>query len=414
MKDTSLTSDPATGHPMTLTREPQLGSALTLTTLSQIAATSSVLALTTIPTMVAVALGIAPHLLGYQVSLIYASGVFFSMLASGLVKRWGPGQVGQLALIGAGFGFLAMATGTLAGIALGSVMIGIGYALNNPSSSHVLSRLAPPKRRNLIFSIKQAGVPLGGMLAALALPPLSKVIGWQWALLLFACFPLGLAAIYQGFRPIWDTEKNPKAPVARGIWAGQKQVWNTPSLGVLAIIGFLYSGVQLSISAFVVAMLIEQFNWNPLTAALIAALMQGFGAVGRVFWGLVADWLGSGFLVLAIIGTLTGLCSLSFGAFGFAPALGIAATIVAGLAGSGWNGVMLAETAAASPGTGTLTGEVLTYTFVGVMVGPAMFSALYGLAGDFSTTFSLFSILGFAGAALSFARFLIVKTRGKA
>lgn len=120
MKDTSAlatVADPSSQ---------KLAPALTLITCSQVAATTSVLALTTIPTMVAIALGIAPHLVGYQVSLIYASGVFFSMLASGLVKRWGAGRVGQIALLLAGLGFLVMASGTLVEIGLASVLIGVG------------------------------------------------------------------------------------------------------------------------------------------------------------------------------------------------------------------------------------------------------------------------------------------------
>lgn len=395
-----------TGSVSTALPEPRLYSALALTTFSQITATSSVLALTTIPTIVAASLGIAPHLVGYQVSLIYASGVFFSMLASGMVKRLGAGRVGQLALIFAGLGFLGMASGSLIGIALASALIGIGYALNNPSSSHILSRLAPPKRRNLIFSIKQAGVPLGGMLAALTIPPLAHVWGWQVALLCFAALPLSLAATYQLFCKSWDRDRIQGYPLTRGIWQGQKHVWTDQNLRALAVLGFLFSGVQLSISTFVVAMLIEEFGWAALAAASVAAVLQASGAVGRVFWGLMADWMGSGFLVLAIIGLLTGFGALCFSVFGVSPALGIAVVIISGLAGSGWNGVLLAETAQSSPGTGTLTGEVLTYTFVGVMVGPAAFSTLYVATNSFTLTFALSSVLAFLGCALAFIRHL--------
>lgn len=404
MKDTSLPETPAL-------RQPSLPTALALTTCSQITATSSVLALTTIPTFVAASIGVAPHLIGYQVSLIYASGVLFSMIASGLVDRWGAGRVGQLALIGAGLGFLGMATGTLAGIALASVLIGIGYALNNPSSSHILSILAPPRRRNLIFSIKQAGVPLGGMLAALALPPLSTLIGWQTALLLAGLLPLGLAAIYQGFQKPWNADRIPGTPVGSGLMRGQKTVWRDPSLRTLCIIGFLYSGVQLSLSTFLVAMLIEQYGWTPVAAASVAALLQAFGAGGRVFWGVLADWLGSGFLVLALIGLIAGLALTGFGLYGSAPMLALVITVIAGLTGTGWNGVLLAETARASPGTGTLTGEVLAYTFVGVMVGPASFAAIFAGIQDFAVTFLLFSSLAFIGAVLSWRQHRALKAQ---
>lgn len=122
-----------------------------------------------------------------------------------------------------------------------------------------------------------------------------------------------------------------------------------------------------------------------------------------MFWGLVADRLGSGFLVLAIIGGLTGICSVSLSVFSWSSLLGLVVVLLSGLAGSGWNGVLLAETAHASPGSGTLTGEVLTYTFVGVMVGPAAFSTAYALTGSFTGTFSLFALLALGGGVLALA-----------
>lgn len=387
-------------------RSAGLADALALTTASQVAATTSVLALTAIPTLVASALGVAPHLIGYQVSLIYASGIFFSMLAGGMVKRLGAGRVGQMALILAALGFLGMATGTLAGIALGSVLIGVGYALNNPSSSHILSRLAPAAKRNLVFSVKQAGVPLGGVVAALAVPPLAQVFGWQATMLAMAALPLGLALIYLRFIPNWDGDRRPDAPVMAGIWRGQRLIWRMPGLRCLTILGFVYSAVQLSMSSFLVAMLIEEFHWSVAAAAAVAAVMQAGGAFGRVLWGLVADRVGSGFLVLALVGALTGIAGLGLGLIGAVPLVGLAMVVLAGLCGLGWNGVLLAETARQSPAGGTVTGEVLTWTFAGVMAGPASFALFYGVIGDFSHTYRLFAVLSFVGAALALAEHL--------
>ncbi|MGA0541229.1 MFS transporter [Neotabrizicola sp. VNH66] len=390
-----------------------LADALALTTASQVAATSSVLALTPIPTLVAASLGVQPHLVGYQVSLIYASGIFFSMLAGGMVKRFGAGRVGQAALVLAALGFMALATGHLAGMAAGSVLIGVGYALNNPSSSHVLSRLAPAAKRNLVFSVKQAGVPLGGVLAALAVPPLAHVFGWQAALLMLAAVPLTLAAVYLRFIPVWDGDRTPDAPVLRGLRGGQGKIWRDPALRCLTILGFVYSAVQLSMSSFLVAMLITDFGWGAGTAATLAAGMQAGGAFGRVFWGLVADRLGSGFLVLGIVGLLTGLSAVGLGLLGSLPALGVAMVMLAGLTGLGWNGVILAETARQSPPGGTLTGEVLTWTFAGVTAGPASFALIYGLIGDFAATFRLFAALAVAGGLLALHQHRSIRRRGQ-
>jgi hypothetical protein len=76
-----------------------------------------------------------------------------------------------------------------------------------------------------------------------------------------------------------------------------------------------------------------------------------------------------------------------------------------GLTAVGWNGVLLAETARLSPGrTGTLTGEVLVYTFAGVMIGPSGFSAIYSSIGSYAETFGLLgavALIGMVVAALA-------------
>ena len=49
--------------------------------------------------------------------------------------------------------------------------------------SHILAQVAPPRRRGLIFSIKQSAVPAGGLLAGVLLPPLAEAAGWPVAIL---------------------------------------------------------------------------------------------------------------------------------------------------------------------------------------------------------------------------------------
>jgi hypothetical protein len=52
-------------------------------------------------------------------------------------------------------------------------------SIGPPSSAgmDVLQRFAPPRHRNLLFSVKQAGVPLGGVLAGLLMPWASQALG---------------------------------------------------------------------------------------------------------------------------------------------------------------------------------------------------------------------------------------------
>src|SRR3546814_20414050 len=72
------------------------------------------------------------------------------------------------------------------GIVLAACFVmGLRGGTANPAGSEVLQRFSPPGKRNLIFSIKQAGVPLGGVIAGLAIPAMVISVGWRAAL--FAC-----------------------------------------------------------------------------------------------------------------------------------------------------------------------------------------------------------------------------------
>jgi MFS family permease len=97
-------------------------------------------------------------------------------------------------LLCASVGMLGLVTGSLPVMIAGSLLIGIGYAFNNPCSSHMLHGQTPARLRNIIFSIKQAGVPAGGVLAALAISPLTEAFGFHIALALSAipCLVLGM------------------------------------------------------------------------------------------------------------------------------------------------------------------------------------------------------------------------------
>jgi len=69
----------------------------------------------------------------------------------------------------------------------------------------------------------------------------------------------------------------------------------------------------------------------------------------------------------------------------------------------GWNGVLLAEVAHNAPEgrVGAITGGVLVYTFIGVIVGPSSFASLYALTGHYGTSFLIFSLFGFAGMIIA-------------
>ncbi|WP_337269512.1 MFS transporter [Oryzifoliimicrobium ureilyticus] len=392
----------ATAEVSRVARASSLAQTLAAATLIQIVATTSVLALTAIAPSVAADLGIGAHWIGYQISLIYAAGMFSSAVAGTLVQRFGPVKIEQTALICFTVGFAGVASALIPLIILASLLIGIGYGLNNPASSEMLSRITPHKKRNIVFSLKQTGVPLGGILASFAFPFLSGLFGWHLALLIAAAAPLltmGLLAATHAAEPAM-VRKLPS--FRKGFIDEQSTIWKSRRLRVLSGLGFAYSAMQLSVSAFAVVALVHDARWSLLSAGSVAAVMQFCGAFGRIFWGAIADRIGGGFLTLGLLGLMSGLGFLALYWLHDLPTfLQAGLFILLGFVSIGWNGVLLAEVAHNAPESrvGAITGGALVYTFIGVIVGPSTFAMIYELAGHYGASFLFFSLFGFAGTA---------------
>ncbi|MBU0860808.1 MAG: MFS transporter, partial [Alphaproteobacteria bacterium] len=167
----------------------------------------------------------------------------------------------------------------------------------------------------------------------------------------------------------------------------------------------LFSAMQLTVTAFAVVSLVE-IGWSIYAAGLLGAALQIAGASGRVGWGVVADRFGP-FRVLSMLGFVGGGLSLLLY---FQPTLPVSVLTVTmiclGACASGWNGVFLAAIArTAPPGrVGAATGAILSYTFIGVIVGPSIFAAIFHMLGSYPLCFAVFSIPGLIGGVLGARR----------
>ena len=140
---------------------PPLALVLVAVTLVQAIVSMGMLSFSVIAPSAAQSLGVGAELIGLQISFAYIAATCCSVPAGTLVQRWGAVRASQMALLLCAAGTAVAASGYLVLAAVGSVLIGLGYGLTNPAASHLLFRFTPPHRRNLVFSLKQTGVPLG-------------------------------------------------------------------------------------------------------------------------------------------------------------------------------------------------------------------------------------------------------------
>ncbi|MFZ5557125.1 MAG: MFS transporter [Pseudomonadota bacterium] len=362
-----------------------------------------VLTLPAIAPNYAEALGVDPALIGYQISLTYAAAMLSTGYGGGFTTGWGACRTTQAGLMLVAAGATTAMTASLPALALASVFLGLGYELTNPAASHLLVRFTPEARRNLIFSVKQTGVPAGGVAAALCGPALAVTLGWRWSLALVALACVALTALLQRRRAAWDNDRVPGTGLRQMTGGGMPIIWRDARLRRLALAAFCFAGVQLCVMTFTVTLLVKEAGYSLVQAGLLLSGVQVAGVLGRVAWGWSADFWGSARRVLATLGALmTVLCvAVTQLAAGW-PAgaiwlvfLGLGATAV------GWNGVFLADVARLAPRgqTALATGGALFFTFGGVLVAPALFSSAYHLVGSYALTFAVAAAFAAAGVA---------------
>ena len=342
------------------------------------------------------ALGVSASAVGYYIAATYFGSMIGSAAAGGWVARFGPIRASQagLALCLAGLCLAASASPPL--VLAGGFVVGLGYGPTTPASSVILVRTAPPTIFALVFSIKQTGVPAGGVLAGLFVPLLILAFGWQWgAVAIGACCAL-LAVAIGAVRARYDVNLNPRAPVSLlSALAPVRMALGDASLRQMCIAGFVYGGVQITLVTYLVTFMVESFALSLVVAGLVMAASQVASVIGRVLWGVLADRALARRRMLGLLGLGMGVSALaaltaepgwpSGWLFAYAAAFGATAV--------GWNGVWLAEIARLAPGRASeATGGCLFFTFLGVVVTPPLFNAVLALSASYPLAYAAFGL----------------------
>ena len=348
--------------------------------------------------------GVPAAWIGLYVAVTYLAGMTSGVMGSPFIIRYGAIRVLQICLLLCALSLVLLTAGSLAVTVVCAIILGLGYGPTTPASSHILSAQTPAKFMPLVFSIKQTGVPLGGVLAGVVVPVVVLAYGWQEAALVVAALCVVTVFVLQPLRESLDSERQSRQALMVNPLQSILMVWHHAGLRRLSLLSMAYSAVQMSLLSFLVTYLVEAIERDLVTAGLVLAAAQIAGVGGRILWGAVAGLLLSARYVLLILGLL--MAAASVGMALVAPDWPIVAifavAVVYGATAVGWNGVMLAELSRLAPEGQAVsaTGGSLFFTFGGVMVGPALFGAWVTATGSYPSGFLILAILGLIGAAL--------------
>lgn len=308
-------------------------------------------------------LGLTTLEIGAIGSVIYLSAMPAAWAAGVSTARLGLAAVvsASLALLATGLVICAVSTGGIP-FFLGVLVLGAGYGAINPPTN-VLADTPGRGRRALTVSLKQAGVPLGGVLAGATASVAIHLGDWRTGLLLalIACTVVG---IVEGIA----LRQTPPAARVCDRPDGSRRGGTA-----LDSAGFLLGAVQTATLTYLTTYAVAARGFTPAAAAEAFAVVLATSVLARPAWGLIADRTGDrarivlAVCVLVVAGTAA-LILLPDGA------VWVSLPVV-GAACAGWNGVYLTLVMETVPPAQVArrTGRTQVFINAGAVCGPLVF-----------------------------------------
>ena len=335
---------------------------------------------------------------GFLISLIFMGGALMSYPAGRLTDRVGPAVVLAWAL--GLFAVAMLAASVSSNIAVFLLLIslgGIAYGGVNPPTN-VLVSWGRDRHIGFLLSLKQSGVPLGGIIAGISLPPVVVTFGWRWGLASTALSCMVVATATMLLR----SKNSGKTLHSKGTSVRNRFSLARRELVALGIFGFVMSGTQWSIFAYLTLFLIEEHSFGLPVAGLALALTQGFGVIARIVWGWLSDQVGRRLMILGLLSLIAVAClaAMALGAHGLAMWFVLA---VIGITVIGWNGAYYALVVdrAGKGSVGRASASAIIFIFAGSVVMPPLFGLVIDVWGSWTPFWILSALLvAFAGFGL--------------
>ena len=377
---------------------------LGITLAMQALATMALYSVPAVAPAMALDLGVPGELSGAFVACAYGFGIFSALASAGFVHRFGAVRAIQLVMACTAMMLLAAAAGSVTSLFLATMLLGIGYGAAAPASTHLLAPRTPLLVFNMVMSVRQIGVPLGGVLAALILPPMAVRFGWQAALLAELPLVLAMIVLCEIPRRRWDTAPPSSAPfLGRAMLTPFRLLREDRRIRDLSVASFLFSGMSLCFVAFTTVQLTTRAEFTLVDAGRMLAVYQIAGTISRPIWGWIADRFLTPSHTLAVHGFGMAISAVLAGQIGpgWSGAAVFALAILAGITADGYTGVAYAEYAhLGGPRRTEATGLGTAILFAGVLVMPPIFAVLVTLTGGYAVAFTTMAISATAGAAL--------------
>lgn len=343
------------------------------------------------------ALGVGHAGFGVIVSSYYGAVLVLALPAGWLVDRFGVQAMlfAANALLALGM-WLFADTNALPGAVVGLMLCGAGYALINPASARGVLMWFPMRRRATAMSVKQTGVPAGGIVMAMLAASSGADFRELAVLVALATVVAGLAYV--------PLHAGPAFASTPARWSGLRALLRLRRLALFNIGLCAFAAAQAAFFAYLVLYARDALAQPARIAGVCLAVAHAASAIGRIGWGILSDRLRNGRIVcliaIGIAAAIGVVLLLTMPVHGDTLVLTLVATLL-GVTLGGFAG--LNQTAAAEAVDAHQAGVSIGYNMLLISLGTVLGPSLFGMGVEwigYPAAWATMAMLLLMGSAL--------------
>ncbi|PFM64171.1 MFS transporter [Bacillus cereus] len=260
------------------------------------------------------------------------------------------------------------------------LLVGAFYSVSQPGGSKVIIKWFSKENRGLAMGIRQAGIPIGGMLAGVLIPFLTIKYNVAYAINIIACICIiGGFLFFIFYKEPYVQEKVKDERIKLSFWMQVKAVMCKKELYPIYITGICMISLQMVLVGHFIKFLVMEQSITPILAGKVFSIVFFSGMIGRVVLAAVSDLLYKGnrstplFIVVCISIGFILMFVISIHTITIGVLYGVSALL--GFFSIGWFSLFIVEVAesASEESVGMTVSFALTLNQIAIIVAPVLF-----------------------------------------
>ncbi|PFD31247.1 MFS transporter [Bacillus cereus] len=260
------------------------------------------------------------------------------------------------------------------------LFVGAFYSVSQPGGSKVIIKWFSKENRGLAMGIRQAGIPIGGMLAGVLIPFLTIKYNVAYAINIIACICIiGGFLFFIFYKEPYVQEKVKEERIKLSFWMQLKAVMCKKELYPIYITGICMISLQMVLVGHFIKFLVMEQSITPILAGKVFSIVFFSGMIGRVVLAAVSDLLYKGnrstplFIVVCISIGFILMFVISIHTITIGVLYGVSALL--GFFSIGWFSLFMVEVAesASEESVGMTVSFALTLNQIAIIVAPVLF-----------------------------------------